>query len=109
MLVKHWVRLLNDCLELQEKSLLYFRRDDAKSVQTAALTPLIALLECNTTNLKPATIGVNQELSDMLVRELRKSNRNNTCTSSFIGVKTVSMQSLYHVSDNACFGRVVRH
>ncbi|KAG0609962.1 hypothetical protein M758_7G027900 [Ceratodon purpureus] len=69
---------------IKEKSLLYFRRDDAKSVQTAALTPLIALLECNTTNLKPATIGVNQELSDMLVRELRKSNRNNTCKGNIL-------------------------
>ena len=82
--MQDWVILLNFHLKLQEKSLMYFRRDDAKAVQAAALTPLIALLESNMTHLKPATFAVNQELSDMLVREFRKTSRNGTCTSSFI-------------------------
>lgn len=71
-------------LKLQEKSLKYFRRDESKGAQAAALTPLIVLLESNVTHLKPASFVVDQELTSMLMSEFRKAKATATSKSSFI-------------------------
>lgn len=66
--------------DVQEKCLKYFRRDEAKSVQAAALTPLIVLLESNMALIKPVNFSVDWGLASMLMVEFRKAKTNGTCT-----------------------------
>lgn len=68
--------------DVQEKCLKYFRRDEAKSVQAAALTPLIVLLESNMALLKPVNFSVDWGICSMLMVEFRKAKTNGTCTCS---------------------------
>lgn len=77
-------RALHYAALLKEKSLTFFRREDSKSVQAAALTPLIVLLELNMARLKPAMFAVDQELSTLLMLEFRKAKTNSTLKANII-------------------------
>ncbi|KAL2645174.1 hypothetical protein R1flu_012761 [Riccia fluitans] len=69
---------------VKEKCLLVFRRDDSKSVQAAALNPLLSLLETNITRNNPSVVNLDWMFGEVLLKEYRKAKTSGTLRSNIL-------------------------